>query len=157
MRLGTVSSKKIQVVQLLWARRMQVRDLLSKDPKNQLELKEDNDRGVFVKDLTSYVVKGYDVTGNEFRLKNSGNGVCCTHALLLLIRIILCSELHCQKVLDRNSFPIRSQHESVAWVKMTTRANAAAPHVQPTTHRTSYVVKESAHFSRKPWTLNPEP
>ncbi|KAJ1496267.1 Kif3b protein [Baffinella frigidus] len=35
-----------------------VRDLLSKDPKNQLELKEDNDRGVFVKDLTSYVVKG---------------------------------------------------------------------------------------------------
>jgi hypothetical protein len=36
----------------------EVRDLLSKDPKNQLELKEDNERGVFVKDLTSYVVKG---------------------------------------------------------------------------------------------------
>jgi hypothetical protein len=35
----------------------QVRDLLSKDPKNKLELKEDPDRGVYVKDLTSYVVK----------------------------------------------------------------------------------------------------
>ena len=36
----------------------EVRDLLSKDPKNKLELKEDVDRGVYVKDLTSYVVKG---------------------------------------------------------------------------------------------------
>ena len=36
----------------------QVRDLLSKDPKNKLELKEDADKGVYVKDLTSYVVKG---------------------------------------------------------------------------------------------------
>eukprot|EP00284_Hemiselmis_tepida_P000280 CAMPEP_0174950646 /NCGR_PEP_ID=MMETSP1355-20121228/94441_1 /TAXON_ID=464990 /ORGANISM="Hemiselmis tepida, Strain CCMP443" /LENGTH=459 /DNA_ID=CAMNT_0016198277 /DNA_START=43 /DNA_END=1420 /DNA_ORIENTATION=- len=36
----------------------EVRDLLSKDPKNRLELKEDVDRGVYVKDLTSYVVKG---------------------------------------------------------------------------------------------------
>jgi len=35
----------------------EVRDLLSKDPKNKLELKEDADRGVYVKDLTSYVVK----------------------------------------------------------------------------------------------------
>mmetsp|Transcript_40600 Transcript_40600/g.128037 ORF Transcript_40600/g.128037 Transcript_40600/m.128037 type:complete len:750 (-) Transcript_40600:234-2483(-) len=36
----------------------EVRDLLSKDPKNKLELKEDVERGVYVKDLTSYVVKG---------------------------------------------------------------------------------------------------
>ena len=35
----------------------EVRDLLSKDPKNKLDLKEDADRGVYVKDLTSYVVK----------------------------------------------------------------------------------------------------
>jgi hypothetical protein len=35
----------------------EVRDLLSKDPKNKLDLKEDPDRGVYVKDLTSYVVK----------------------------------------------------------------------------------------------------
>ena len=39
----------------------EVRDLLSKDPKNKLELKEDVDRGVYVKDLTSYVVKA--ITG----------------------------------------------------------------------------------------------
>ena len=37
--------------------REQVRDLLSKDPKNRLELKESVDSGVYVKDLTSYVVK----------------------------------------------------------------------------------------------------
>ena len=30
-----------------------------------------------------------------------------THALLLLTTIVLCSKLHCQKVLDRNSFPTR--------------------------------------------------
>eukprot|EP00281_Chroomonas_sp_CCMP1168_P031002 CAMPEP_0206254094 /NCGR_PEP_ID=MMETSP0047_2-20121206/23511_1 /ASSEMBLY_ACC=CAM_ASM_000192 /TAXON_ID=195065 /ORGANISM="Chroomonas mesostigmatica_cf, Strain CCMP1168" /LENGTH=383 /DNA_ID=CAMNT_0053680365 /DNA_START=30 /DNA_END=1177 /DNA_ORIENTATION=+ len=36
----------------------EVRDLLSKDPKNKLEIKEDVERGVYVKDLTSYVVKG---------------------------------------------------------------------------------------------------
>ena len=36
----------------------EVRDLLSKDPKNRLDVKEDVERGVYVKDLTSYVVKG---------------------------------------------------------------------------------------------------
>ncbi|GMH64629.1 hypothetical protein TL16_g04008 [Triparma laevis f. inornata] len=35
----------------------QIRDLLSKDPKNSLELKESVDTGVYVKDLTSFVVK----------------------------------------------------------------------------------------------------
>ncbi len=35
----------------------QVRDLLSKDPKIRLELKEDADRGVYVKDLTQHIVK----------------------------------------------------------------------------------------------------
>ena len=34
----------------------EIRDLLSKDPKNSLELKENLDTGVFVKDLTSFVV-----------------------------------------------------------------------------------------------------
>jgi len=38
----------------------EVRDLLSKDPKNKLPLKEDVERGVYVKDLTSYVVKGVE-------------------------------------------------------------------------------------------------
>ncbi len=34
----------------------EIRDLLSKDPKNRLELKESVDSGVYVKDLTSCVV-----------------------------------------------------------------------------------------------------
>eukprot|EP00164_Ancoracysta_twista_P001307 GFYU01001710.1.p1 GENE.GFYU01001710.1~~GFYU01001710.1.p1 ORF type:complete len:837 (-),score=324.28 GFYU01001710.1:210-2720(-) len=36
----------------------EIRDLLSKDYKAKLELKEDVDRGVYVKGLTSFVVKG---------------------------------------------------------------------------------------------------
>lgn len=39
----------------------EIRDLLSKEPKNSLELKENIDSGVYVKDLTSFVVK--NVTG----------------------------------------------------------------------------------------------
>lgn len=35
----------------------EVRDLLAKDPKNHLELKENLDTGVYVKDLTTFVVK----------------------------------------------------------------------------------------------------
>ena len=42
----------------------EVRDLLSKDPKNRLELKENADRGVYVKDLTSYVVKSVNEMEN---------------------------------------------------------------------------------------------
>jgi len=38
----------------------EIRDLLSKDPKNRLELKESVDSGVYVKDLTSFVVKSVD-------------------------------------------------------------------------------------------------
>ena len=35
----------------------EIRDLLAKDPKNRLDLKENVDSGVYVKDLTSFVVK----------------------------------------------------------------------------------------------------
>jgi kinesin family member 3B len=35
----------------------EIRDLLSKNPKNRLELKENADGVVYVKDLTSFVVK----------------------------------------------------------------------------------------------------
>lgn len=35
----------------------EIRDLLSKDPKNSLDLKENIETGVYVKDLTSFVVK----------------------------------------------------------------------------------------------------
>ena len=35
----------------------------------------------------------------SFNFKLSGNEVYCTNASLLLIKIMLCSKLHCQKVL----------------------------------------------------------
>lgn len=35
----------------------EIRDLLAKDPKNKLELKENVDSGVYVRDLTSFIVK----------------------------------------------------------------------------------------------------
>ena len=46
----------------------------------------------------------YDLEGKELQLKNSGNELDCTNALL---KIMLCSKLHCQKVLNRNYFPTR--------------------------------------------------
>lgn len=42
----------------------EIRDLLSKDPKNSLEVKENIDSGVYVKDLTSFVVK--NAAGTNF-------------------------------------------------------------------------------------------
>jgi hypothetical protein len=46
----------------------EIRDLLSKDPKNSLDLKENIDSGVYVKDLTSVVVKNVSgtYTRNDF-------------------------------------------------------------------------------------------
>merc|ERR1719247_2219678 len=38
----------------------EVRDLLSKNPKERLELKDSADSGVYVKDLSAFVVKGVD-------------------------------------------------------------------------------------------------
>ena len=36
----------------------EIRDLLSKEPQNRLELKESTDKGVYVKNITTFVVKG---------------------------------------------------------------------------------------------------
>ncbi len=44
----------------------EIRDLLAKDPKNSLELKENIETGVYVKDLTSLVVK--NAVGELLRL-----------------------------------------------------------------------------------------
>ena len=44
----------------------------------------------------------------SLNLRRSGNEVYCTNAVLLLMKIMLCSKLRCQKVLDRIFFPIRS-------------------------------------------------
>jgi hypothetical protein len=43
----------------------------------------------------------------SFSPKLSGNQVHCSHAWLLLIKIMLCGKLQCQKVLNRNSFSIK--------------------------------------------------
>ena len=39
-------------------RDVRIRDLLSKNPKQKLELKDHPEGGVFVKDLTNMIVKG---------------------------------------------------------------------------------------------------
>lgn len=46
-----------------------VRDLLSKTPDNKLELKETVDSGVYVKDLTSFVVKGVQEINNVLAVR----------------------------------------------------------------------------------------
>mmetsp|Transcript_286 Transcript_286/g.853 ORF Transcript_286/g.853 Transcript_286/m.853 type:complete len:767 (-) Transcript_286:217-2517(-) len=56
----------------------EVRDLLSKDPKNKLELKEDVERGVYVKDLTSYVVKGVSELEHVMAAGNKNRSVGAT-------------------------------------------------------------------------------
>jgi hypothetical protein len=37
-----------------------------------------------------------------------GNEVYCTNASLLLLKVMLCSQLHCQKIWNCNSWPVRS-------------------------------------------------
>ena len=49
----------------------------------------------------------------RFILKLSGNEVYCTNALPLLMKIMLCSKLHRQKVVDWNRFPISLDHWSL--------------------------------------------
>ena len=43
-----------------------------------------------------------------FHFNPFGKEVYCTNAFLLPRKIVLCSQLHCHKVLDRNSFDARS-------------------------------------------------
>lgn len=45
-------------MRLLCHRQLRIRDLLSKNPKQKLELKDHPEGGVFVKDLTVMIVKG---------------------------------------------------------------------------------------------------
>jgi kinesin family protein 3/17 len=47
----------------------ELRDLLAKDPKNSLELKENLETGVYVKDLTSFVVKNAAGMMNHFTVR----------------------------------------------------------------------------------------
>ena len=54
----------------------EVRDLLSKNPKNRLELKEKPDSGVYVKDLSYFAVKGVDEIDDVLKIgmKNRSMG-----------------------------------------------------------------------------------
>ena len=45
-----------------------------------------------------------DCTGKQFNSKLYGNNLYCTNALLLLIKIMLCSKLHCQIFLKLTFF-----------------------------------------------------
>ena len=58
----------------------EVRDLLSKNPKNKLELKERKDQGVYVKGLNSFVVKSVaeitSVLEVSIHCSSSVNSVC---------------------------------------------------------------------------------
>jgi len=59
--INTTPSKKFLVrASYLEIYNEEIRDLLSKNPKQKLELKDHPDGGVFVKDLTNFIVKGVD-------------------------------------------------------------------------------------------------
>ena len=51
-----------------------MRDLLSKNPNNKLDLKENVDSGVFVKDLTLFVVKGVHEINNVLQVPKPQRG-----------------------------------------------------------------------------------
>jgi hypothetical protein len=69
----------------------EIRDLLSKDPKNSLELKENVDSGVYVKDLTSFVVK--NVAG-ECCLRSDGIVAIYHLSPLCWVGLCVCSYVH---------------------------------------------------------------
>ncbi|EFJ51094.1 kinesin-like protein [Volvox carteri f. nagariensis] len=56
----------------------EVRDLLSKDPKNKLELKEHKDSGVYVKGLNAFVVKGVPELKNVLEVGKKNRSVGAT-------------------------------------------------------------------------------
>jgi len=56
----------------------EVRDLLSKDPKNKLEVKEHKDSGVYVKGLNAFVVKGVPELNNVLEVGKKNRSVGAT-------------------------------------------------------------------------------
>lgn len=57
----------------------EVRDLLSKNPKNKLELKEKPDSGVYVKDLSFFAVKGVDEINDVLKIGMKNRSVGATN------------------------------------------------------------------------------
>jgi len=56
----------------------EIRDLLSKNPKQKLELKDHPDGGVFVKDLSNMIVKGVTDLQNVMDMGQKNRSVACT-------------------------------------------------------------------------------
>eukprot|EP00747_Dinoflagellata_sp_TGD_P195694 gnl/TRDRNA2_/TRDRNA2_64763_c0_seq1.p1 gnl/TRDRNA2_/TRDRNA2_64763_c0~~gnl/TRDRNA2_/TRDRNA2_64763_c0_seq1.p1 ORF type:complete len:789 (-),score=206.40 gnl/TRDRNA2_/TRDRNA2_64763_c0_seq1:292-2658(-) len=57
----------------------EIRDLLSKNPKTRLELKDHPDSGVFVKDLTTFIVKGVEQMKQVMETGQSNRSVASTN------------------------------------------------------------------------------
>jgi len=55
-------------------------------------------------------MKHGNLAGKSFNSKLFGNEVHCTNALLLLIKIMLCSKLYCRKGLSQSSFHSHKLH-----------------------------------------------
>jgi len=64
--------------------------------------------------------KQFDLIGNVFDLGYSGNEVHHTIFLILLVKNMLCSKLHCQKGLDLFFLHSRSERSAVGrWTRLT--------------------------------------
>ncbi|KAG8430876.1 hypothetical protein GDO86_019820 [Hymenochirus boettgeri] len=57
----------------------EIRDLLCKDPIKKLELKENPDTGVYIKDLSSFVTKNVKEIEHVMNLGNQSRSVACTN------------------------------------------------------------------------------
>jgi hypothetical protein len=84
----------------------EIRDLLSKDPKNSLELKENVDSGVYVKDLTSFVVK--NVAG---KIANTSLSLILPWVFLALCCMLPC----CLSLLRNRPCDASRKEESFSW------------------------------------------
>ena len=72
----------------------EVRDLLSKNPKNKLDLKERKDQGVYVKGLNSFVVKSVAEITSVLEVSRLSSRIPSSPACLptsLLLWLSLCS------------------------------------------------------------------
>ena len=75
--------------------------------------------------------------------KLSGNEVYCTNALLLLMKIMLCSEVHCKIFFNRNCFPTRSgallPGSSMPWLTLSIRVPCDAQQREFIDYKTSMI------------------
>ena len=79
-----------QICETKWAKRSRRWNFHERDTFRVWDVSD----GTHVRKLHSHE---WILLEKSFNSKLSGNGVCCTNALLLLIKIMLCSKLHNQK------------------------------------------------------------